>query len=262
MKIDCVVVSSNLNETYLSYWPRVYESWLKLLGVGTYLVLVADSIPDELEYPERVILFPPIENMSTAYQAQCVRLLVPALLNNLTVLVSDVDIVPANESYFVDNIKNIPDDHFVSYRDAYFKNSMCAICYNAAKSNTWGEIFGISRREDVSSKLKEWYNPQYDGKKNGPGWYTDQQTLFKILHEWEKTENGAGRWNVLKDSETGFKRLDKRQRQYISHFSDTLRDELRRCIYTDFHMIRPYTKPRVKGWVDRVIKLIHSSSKK
>ena len=51
------------------------------------LILINDKIPDYLlKYKNDIILFKPIENMNTAFQAQCIRLLYPCLLNNIVVI--------------------------------------------------------------------------------------------------------------------------------------------------------------------------------
>lgn len=232
MKIDYCLVSCDLNELYLNNWDLIYNTWKKLCNIDVKLILIANEVPDDLPHKHNVILFHPIENINTAFQAQCIRLLYPCLFSNKNIIVSDMDIIPMSRTYFVDAIKDIKDDKFISYRDAYLNQNMIALCYNCANSKLWKKIFNIDNLTDINKTLKKWYNEEYTGKKNCEGWCTDQLQLYK--HVYNKDFNV-----VLKDKELGFNRLDKRQRIYILENQDVVLNNARNIKYTDFHLIRP-----------------------
>lgn len=241
MKIDLVLIASDINPLYTAMWPLIKEAWNDVCGIEAKLILIGDHIPNDLElYKDSIIMFKPIENMHTAYQAQVIRLLYPALIPNKNILISDMDIIPARREYFVDHVIKIPDGKFVSYRDAYMKKQhMIAICYNLAHTNLWKNLFGIETVEDVRNKLQEWYNPLYDGKKNCEGWFTDQKQLYHHIMNWSER---LDRHVILFDEDTEFCRLDKRDKNFILHNQDYIFEMLGKKHYSDFHFIRPPMK--------------------
>lgn len=237
MYIDLCIVSSDLNKNYIGLYPFVKKAWGKL-GVKTLLILVANGIPDHLiEHKDDIILFEPIENMHTAFQAQTVRLLYPALIPNKNIIVSDIDIIPLNKNYFIDNIKLVPNNSHIIFRDSYIKQNMYAVCYHLSNSNVWKNIFNISNIDEIRNTMRNWYNIEYSGEKNCAGWFTDQYMLYKYINQ-----NISNSVVVLKDADMNFKRLDKREKKYIVDNKDTVLNDVQNNIYTDFHVIRPYQK--------------------
>lgn len=258
MKIDIVLTACDLNDHYLKLYPLVYDVWKKKFGLDCYLILIADSIPPELtnnttashNLEQFVILFPPIPNIHSAFVAQVIRILYPCLFENDNVLITDIDIMPISGKYFVDSIKDIPDDKFISYTNRYMKTNMLAICYNVANSRTWREIFAttslstISTISDITNTIISWYNPEYTSIKNCAGWFTDQLKLYEYVMAWDGVIRGAteGRLCILDDSELSFKRLDKRHKQYIVSNMNVVLEDIKKGTYSDFHIIKPYSK--------------------
>lgn len=229
------LISSDLNEKYIGLYPYVRKAWLKM-GIPTLLILIANEIPNELLiYSDEILLFKPIKNIHTAYIAQTIRILYPALIPNKNIIISDMDIIPLCKNYFINSVKNIDDDKFVVYRNAYIKQEMYGICYNLANSNIWSSIFNINNINDVNQKLIKWYNPQYSGIKNCEGWFTDQKKLFEYLNKYDKNKI-----IILEDNDLKFNRLDKRNKKYILDNIDHIYKNI--YLYTDFHVIRPYYK--------------------
>ena len=245
MKIDFVLTACNLNNHYLSLYPYVVRIWKEKFNLDCHLVLISDEIPDFLKiYADKIILFKPIDGINTIFIAQVIRILYPCLYDNKNILITDVDIFPISYKYFIGQIENFPDNNniFVSYRDSYLKQNMLSICYNLANSGTWQDIFNIKNIDDITKKIKDWYDPKYDGKKNCPGWFTDQKNLYQYVMLWKV--NNPQKLIILKDNNTKFNRLDKRQRKYIvSNFSKVLED-IKNGVYSDYHSIKPYTKFR------------------
>ena len=97
-------------------------------------MLIADKIPDKYKkYEKHIVLFDKIEGVSSVFISQYIRLLYPALLNyKNSVLITDMDMIPMNRKYYVDNIKEINDDKWVYYRDKLMDDwNQMAMCYNA-----------------------------------------------------------------------------------------------------------------------------------
>lgn len=239
MKIDFVLTAGNINSHYTKLYSLIYKIWKERFNLDCYLILVADEIPDYLEELKNyIILWKPIENINNIYVAQVIRILYPALFKNKNILVTDLDIFPVSRKYFIDSIKDVDDNKFISYTNRYFKQKMVAICYNVAKSEVWSDIFCINTEDDIRKFLIENYNNEYNGRKNCPGWYTDQLKLYEYLNNWKNKKNHL----ILKDKNLNFKRLNNRQvnkEHIIKNFKKVL-DELE--LYSDIHAIKPYSK--------------------
>lgn len=241
MKIDYCLVASDLHESYITAWPLVYKMWKKVCNIEAKLILVANTIPENLQdLAHTIILFPPIQGIHTAYQAQIIRIFYPALFENKNIIISDADIVPLKKEYFVDSVVNFPEDKFITYREKYTENQMYGICYNLANSNVWKEIFNIHSINDVVSKIVEFYNKEYDGVKNCSGWYSDQKVLYQYLQQWR--EKNKRRHIILYDDDMEFDRLDKKQKQYITGNLQQVHEDVKNKKYVDFHFIRPFTR--------------------
>jgi len=234
MKLGTILTASDLNPLYCEFIPIFIKSWNILFpSADVIIVLVADEIPDYLkEYEKNIKLFKPVPNIHTAFQAQCIRLLYPRLVErNEGVLISDMDMIPMNRSYYVDAIQDISEDTFITYRDLYLPRDL-PMCYNIAIPNTWKKMFGDDSTENL---LTSWFSAiVYDGTHGGKGWGTDQQILLSHFNKW----NGPKR--ILNDSITKYKRLDR----HTSIFFDLghLEKLVKSNQYCDYHCFRPYSK--------------------
>jgi hypothetical protein len=174
----------------------------------------------------------PLENVHTAFQSQCISLLYPRFIeSNEGVLIPDMDMFPMNRSYYVDAIRDISDDTFVSYRDICLPTEL-AMCYNIATPKIWQEIFGNASTESI---LQSWYATTiYDGEHGGKGWGTDQQILLKKFNSWN------GKKKILDDSITKFKRLDRGSNDFYNLVE--LKKNVQSNYYSDYHCWRPYSQ--------------------
>ena len=105
MKITKCLVACDLNPTYLEFYPLVRKYWKNIVGIDTILILIADEIPYDLkEFSDEIILFKPVENIHTAFQAQCIRILYPSIIgSNENIIISDMDLIPLNKKYYIEN---------------------------------------------------------------------------------------------------------------------------------------------------------------
>ena len=123
--------------------------------VNIKIILLSDSIPEDLmEYQKYLVLFSPIKNISTSFTSQYIRLLYPALLTGYKdgIMITDIDMIPLNKKYYIENIVTIPDNKFVYYRgNKGNKYNQIIMCYNIAKADTWGAIFNIKSIDDIKT---------------------------------------------------------------------------------------------------------------
>lgn len=244
MRLTHVVLASDANPRYLECWPLTRRAWREVLGVEALLVLVAGraDAPPELLADEAVHVVEPLEGIATGLQAQCIRLLYPAVLDvDGGVMVSDMELMPLSPSYFHGPLAHLDERMFVSYRDLLFYRRMMAIAYNVARPETWRSIFGVETVEDVRARLDEWTRPVfYHGMRGAEGWYTDQEALFATLESWP--ERSERLW-VMDDAYTGFLRLDRHDVSEGGLTREQAR-AIRRRRYTDYDSHVPHSEFR------------------
>jgi len=235
--LERCVVACDLNPLYLDFFPLVKMAWKNIVGIETTLILIANEIPDSLiQFKQDIILFPPIENIPTAFQAQCIRLLYPSLLSvKGSIIISDMDLIPLSKKYYTSNIGS--DSSFVVYRSDCIPNEY-PMCFCAAVPEVWKLVFNISNINEIKQKLIDWYAPVTDYKISGPyskGWALDQSKLFIHLQEFKKLYNLV----LLRDIDTGFNRLDRQDIDIIAKNAENIKYSITQGHCTDFHLPRP-----------------------
>ena len=243
MKIDICLMACNDNETYYSFFPYVKEIWEKILNVKCILIYVGNNIPELLiPYEEDIILFKPIENMHTAFIAQNIRLLYPALLKcENGVLISDIDIIPLSKGYFTEQIKDYDNDVFINY--TYEPKcdiiSEYYICYNVASSETWSKIFNINSIDDINNTLIDWYSSItyiFDNKYRSKcvGFHNDQLMLYKYVNMMPNKELIILLPRIISRYEIGRNKIIRNKQQLL--------DDINNNIWYDFHMPKNINK--------------------
>lgn len=249
MKITKCLVASDLNHTYLDFYPLIHKYWNNIVGIPTVLILIANEIPDYMkEYESEIKLFKPIDNIHTAFQSQCIRILYPSLFENENIIISDMDLIPLNKKYYLDNIKNLDESNFVIYRDVISEHKQYPICFCLANSNTWKSIFKIENENDIREKMDIWYNLYNDytiSSAYSLSWACDQLQLYQYVNNWIYQE----RVIKMKDDETNFKRLDRFDVNETN--IDAYKIMIENQIYSDFHLPRPLNQ--YKHILDKVL---------
>lgn len=228
MKLDTVILSSNDNPDYLDFWPIVSEAW-EMMGVEPILIYTGFK---DVKLKGNIIKFNP-KNLDSAFVAQNIRILFPALLDNRNCIVSDIDNLPLSKNYFLNSIETISDDCFIVYRPEACPPNMISMMWNAANSNTWKEMFKVNNPEDINKKLKRWYSSKYSVQ--GKAWYTDQIKLRKYVNKFSK--KNSNRVVLLDDGEIHFNRFNRNRLD--EHYEIMINNS--DVIFSDFHMPRPYS---------------------
>ena len=238
MNIDKVILSSNDNPEYLDFWPIVSEAWINI-GVTPILFYTGEK-----KFEGNNIYNFNIENINTAFLAQNIRLLAPAIFPNDVCIISDIDNMPLSKEYFQENISNFSGDEFIIYRPDATTEDMISIMWNAAKGSVWSDIFDVKDIDNIYNKIKSWYPANYSIR--GNNWYFDQKTLKKYIEEYEKKD--YSKIVRLNDESAGFCRLNRSNYSiFFNKFYDYEKN------YSDFHMPRPYKK--YKRIIDKVFNL-------
>lgn len=239
--VDTCVVSCNLNDFYLDFFPIVHAMWKDLCNIRCVLILVGDHIPKKLsKYSSDIILFSPEPGINDIFQAQMLRLLYAGLMRESKgVHVSDIDLLPMCKNFYVNIPNKFENDKFVVYRDIITCDNQYPVCFNVASPKIWREIYQINTEQDVGKVLRELYPKNFDGQPGKSGWYTDQLSLFNLVNKWNDTK--GRRRIILNDKYTNFKRLDRSNMQFITDNKEQIISQINNQEYTDFHMPRPYS---------------------
>lgn len=207
MKIDCIL-SACTSDEYTRFIPVFIDQWGKILpNVDVKVVLISEELPAHLQkYKDQIILFSPIPEVHSGFVSQYIRLLYPALLSYENgVLITDINLLPLQSKYFVDNIASFSNDHFISYRDNLFSSAKLCMDYNIATPKVWSEVFYIETLKDVQDHLIQIFKQiKYEGIVEGSGWHKDQELSIAYILMWYEKNN---KYVYLTDSTTGFKRL-------------------------------------------------------
>jgi len=237
MILDCVLTACNNNKVYIEFIPIFIKAWKKLYpNVDIKIILINNDIPEEyLIYKKYIILFPPIENISTAFTSQIIRLFYPCLLNYKNgIMITDMDILPMNSTYYTKNIESFDNNKFIYYRNVCLNQKEIAMCYNIAHSDTWKDIFNIYTEKDILDRIAYINSTiNYDGNHGGSGWNTDQRYFYNNITMWSKYNSD---FVYLFDNKTGYNRLDRHE-----NFKITDKDNIINEMYTDYHALRPYS---------------------
>jgi hypothetical protein len=253
MKIDCVLTACNANPLYEEFIPLFIKAWRKLMPeIDIKIIYIHHEIPAHLQpYAQYITLFQPIDSISTAFTSQYIRLLYPCLLNYTNgVLITDIDILPMNRAYYVNNITQYTNDAFIYYRHVLMMEYReIAMCYNVATPAVWKQIFNVCCYEDIQKEIASVYDSAYTGVPGSRGWNIDQTDLYKRVHAWNATTK---QFVYLRDDETGFRRLCRSSFHGI--MTQDLCHKIKGGYFSDYHALRPYS--RYKSVNDFIIDLL------
>jgi len=243
MKLDCVLSACNLNPLYMEFIPIFVKTWNKLYpSVDVRIVLISSYLPDELkDYSSNIILFEPILNVSTSFISQYIRLLYPAILNyDNGIMITDIDMLPMNNTYYSKYIESYDNNKFIYLRDVLINtDSQIAMCYNVATNKVWSAVFNITTLYDINKRLEECFKKLNFVEGPGQnGWFTDQLDLYKYVKTWD---NETHNFIYLNDNDTKYARLD-RIHMNNSALNDIETNKVKNGYYSDYHCLRPYSQ--------------------
>lgn len=235
MRLDCVLVACNENKKYLDFWPVVKKAWWDIAKLPCIMVYVGETLPVHLANDPAVKHFKPIQGWPTATQAQCIRLLYPALLKcEGAVMLSDMDMVPMQRDWFVKGFEPFDESQFVSLRGIDEREKQIYICYVGATPKVWREVFQIHSEDYVRDQLKAWAQKYpADGQHGGKGWCSDQIELFnriKRLQHSSPERVGLVPWTQE------IPRLDRGRPSDFQIWQEEIQRKIMTEPYVDFHM--------------------------
>lgn len=182
MKLTTVLGSVNNNPAYYMFIPKQILFWAKF-NIRFIAVFVGTAIPPELEaYKANIILWTRNQDMKGAFVGQNIRIYYPALLDlpdDELVMITDMDMLPMNHTYYTGGLESFKVDDFIYYREV--DGNQIYMCYNAAHPKTWGAVFEIKSEDDIEQALNNTYQQAYDGRPGLTGWFSDQLLMYSRL---------------------------------------------------------------------------------
>jgi hypothetical protein len=243
MKIDCVLTSVNNNKLYYDFIPFFIKSWNKLYpDIDVKIIYIGETIPEIFDkYKNNIILFNNklCSNISSSFISQYIRILYPSILNYKNgILITDIDMIPMNKSYFTEYIIDYDNTKFIHYRsNVCMNNNEIAICYSVATNKIWSDITKINNLDDIYILLnKKWNDIEYIEGSGNIGWSTDQLDLYNYINKWD---NKKIQFIKLNDKITNFKRLD---RNTFTLNNMNIINNIKNHYYSDYHCYRPMNK--------------------
>lgn len=246
MKIDYVIVSTDGNTLYDNFSELVKKTWFNLVGVKPIIVSITDR--DYVEKYDSFISveYKKVDGIDSGFQSQISRLYATSLYKDKSFLISDLDMIPLNKSYFVDNAETIKDDELLIYTaDAYgyVKQKRYPMCYNLAMGSTYHEIMNID------GSFSEFV---YRLNSLKLGWDTDEVFWGKCVYSFEEKSPERIK-KLIRGFGEGFatKRID---RCCWNHPSNDF-SKVSEGFYIDSHLLRPYTL--YKKEIDNLVSLLY-----
>ena len=239
MKLDCILTAVNEKPLYLDFVPIFIKIWNKLYPeVDVKIILIAKDMPNELLiYKQNIILFKPIENIKTSFISQYIRLLYPSILEYKNgVMITDIDNVPMNRSFFTKNIESISDNKWINLRNWQEDEQICMM-WQVATPKIWKDVFKINNLKQIKENIISINSLiSYDDIPGNESWFTDQLVLYEKVMKWNKITNN---YICLNDKDTGFNRLG---RNTFKINDKNIKNNIKNGVYSDYHCYRPMSK--------------------
>lgn len=227
MKLTTVLGSVNNNKAYYNFIPKQILFWKKF-NIKFIAVFVGESIPAELEpHRENIIHWTKNLDLHSAFVAQSLRMYYTSLLDlpdDELVMITDMDMLPMNHTYYTSDLERYNIDDFIYYR--HVDGDQIYMCYNAAHPKTWSKVFNIKTEEDIEKNIYDTFNTAYNGIPGSHGWFIDQKIMYTKLINYPH----------LKVLNRPIKRLE--MWMYASHLNNNDKNFIHN--YDDAHFHRDY----------------------
>jgi hypothetical protein len=186
MRLSTVLASVNNNPEYYKFIPKQILFWGNF-NIKFIAIFVGSTLPDFLiPYSDNIILWNKNLDINTAFVAQNVRIYYPSLIElpeNEMLMITDMDMLPSNDTYYKNDLDKYSQHHFIYYR--HIDGNQIYMCYNAAHPNIWSKVFSIFNNKNIEDKIYETYNKAYNGIPGETGWFIDQEIMYNALINYE-----------------------------------------------------------------------------
>jgi len=230
VKISYAIHSSDSSSLYLDFWPIVSEIWFKKFNVQPILIYIDHDLDKFIdESYGKVVRIKPIENQPIHLQNQIVRFWFPIKFQNEVSIISDIDMLPISNEYFIHQIMNLHLDNYIHLNPCVESYGRLPACYHLANGAKFQEILEIDN-DWVTFYFKVLKEGSIICEKNSlPIWFCDEAyTSSKVLNH-----KNLGKIKLIqrKEGQNGY-RIDRTNWLYNKWLLDY-------DYYFDLHSIRP-----------------------
>lgn len=221
--IDFVIISSDDNPLYKDFYPIVAKRWYEL-GFKTYFINISDI--NDVHFNKWGIIrrIKKLDFVSTSFQAQVVRLFAANFIEG-NLLISDIDMLPINGSYFTQYLNELNEENVILLSgQPYSDRPYFPMCYVLANSKAYKKYFKIQNLSfnEFCKMLLDRYSDD---------WFTDEHFMYDCLNqELDKI--------IIKNrpfiNSLASQRIDR------TNWNFNL-ESLRSGKYIDAHLLRPYS---------------------
>jgi len=241
MSLKYVLIGSDTNPLYFDFWPIISKVWKEIFDVVPVLGLICDEDSEVYEDEFGLIKkFKKVEGIDIGLQSQIVRFYLAKSLDG-NCLVSDIDMLPLSKNYFDGTCSRLTENNVIvhsSDNPECLRNEMYPMCYFAAHSKTFEQIFDLNL---------SWVDFCHLLEQRKESWYTDQKYLFEKINDYNSKKNNV---IFLKRGWSGpaHRRID---RIYWKYNPNSVKNDF----YIDSHLLRPYVQH--KNEINNLINLLY-----
>lgn len=244
MRVDLAIHASDSNPFYLEFWPIVSKLWTEVFGIRPMLVYIDENhdIPIDTTYGD-VLKFKPVDGVPLYLQCQWVRYWIPSQFPDKISMICDIDMLPISRHYFIDQIREIPDDTYVHLNA---NHRFIPSCYHIAKGSLYKKVLELHDMWEDSIRYlhsKQMGHDCFDGVnfavKDKPNWGSDEE-LSSILIR------GYPDQSIFVNLPRTHGRIDRSDWRYDP-------DGIARDEYADAHCVRPLSVPENRQLVETLV---------
>lgn len=243
MKIDKVIVSSDNNHLYLDFWPLISKIWANKFNIEPVLVLIDNNnqLLKKIDTTHgKIIRYNIVDDIPIYLQTLWVRYWIPKIFPDSVCMISDIDMIPISQWYFVNQLENINNNHYVHLNPCYESYGTLPSCYHVAKGSLFDEILEL--HDDWSESIKYLNNLNLGRMANGKDkWFLDEQYSSNLIFKWKEKNEDKVHFLRRKDN----RRID---RSYWYYDKNLLKDKF----YYDSHSLRPFNQ-----YATEILKLVN-----
>jgi hypothetical protein len=255
MKVDRVILSSNLNPMYYDFWNPVSKIYKEKFGITPTLIFFGteeDSknigLSDEfgeIIYEKEILSIP-------NWQFTWALFYFTKFFENETCLIMGIDHIPLGTYFIRDVIEDITDDKYVMLVDNHYSftkqqpidwdlGGYCQSSYHIAKGKTFVDFYNFadSFEEEIIKVSKSNVKPMW-----GNGWGMDEAYSSKILYEYPNKKRIVG---LKKAFEYSMRRIDCVRSNEVKYDINLMKNNF----YIDCHSVRPLSNH--KNYINEMI---------
>jgi len=250
MKIAKVIMSSDSNPLYLSFWPVVSQLWKEKFRMEPILFYIdADHDVDISDEFGIIYKMKPVDGIPVYLRCLWVRYWSFVLFPHDTCMISDIDMIPISKYYFIKQLYNISNDMYVHLNPCIDTYGILPSCYHISKGEIFKDILQLHDRWEDSMKHLYALNAGRDpgGHLSGKGhWFADEKYSTDKIISFYREHGNRVLFLKRRGGQNG-RRIDRSNWQY----NGTL---LRNNYYYDAHSIRPYElyKDEINNLVNQI----------